>query len=97
MRDAYRIRRDEVLRLIKAIGCYEYSPRGAFYLLLDVSPLGTNSHLVARSLLEETKVATAPGITFGSMTKDYVRISLASELDDLLEGTTRICRFVYGQ
>lgn len=96
MRDAYRTRRDEVLRLLKDVGCYEYSPRGAFYLLLNVSPLGRDPHFVARSLLEELRVATAPGITFGSMTRDYVRISLASELEDLLEGTRRICRFVYG-
>lgn len=96
MRDAYRTRRDEVLRLIKDIGCYEYSPKGAFYLLLNVSPLGSDPCCVASRLLEETEVATAPGATFGSVTRDYVRISLASELGELLEGTRRICEFAYG-
>jgi aspartate aminotransferase len=43
-------------------------------------------------LLEEEKVATVPGISFGA--DDCVRLSYALSEDDIEEGLKRIARFV---
>jgi aspartate/methionine/tyrosine aminotransferase len=94
MREAYRHRRDEAIKVLKKYDCYQYTPKGAFYLLLDVSSLGHDSYIVAQELLKEIGVATAPGATFGEVCRTYIRISLATEIDQLVEGVTRICKYM---
>ncbi len=49
---------------------------------------------LARSLIEREHVAVAPGSAFGELGEGYVRLSLASSREDLLEGTSRLVRFV---
>jgi aspartate/methionine/tyrosine aminotransferase len=41
-------------------------------------------------LLREQHVAVAPGTTFGAQGEGWIRISLATETDDLLEGLERL-------
>jgi aspartate/methionine/tyrosine aminotransferase len=48
----------------------------------------------ARSLIEREHVAVAPGSAFGGLGEGYVRLSLASSREALLEGTARLVRFV---
>jgi len=55
---------------------------------------GMDSHSFAFKLLEETKVAVAPGMAFGEVARDFVRISLASSEDDLREGIERMGDFI---
>ena len=94
MRESYRERRDAVLEVVKSHGLYRYSPRGAFYLMLDVTPSGLDGHAFALRLLEEGLVAVAPGGAFGEVARNQVRISLATERSQLLEGVDRACRLV---
>ena len=49
---------------------------------------------LARSLMEREHVAVAPGSAFGELGEGYVRLSLASSSEDLLDGTSRLVRFV---
>jgi aspartate/methionine/tyrosine aminotransferase len=53
-------------------------PRGAFYILADVSAAGTDTVALARSLVADHGVAVAPGATFGPRGATAVRLSLAS-------------------
>ena len=64
MRDAYRERRDAAIALLEHAGVGFVRPRGAFYLMVDVSPAG-GSFPFARRLLEEHRVAVVPGSAFG--------------------------------
>jgi aspartate/methionine/tyrosine aminotransferase len=94
MRDSYRERRDAVVELLKEEGYYVYTPRGAFYIMVDVSEAGVDSRQFALNLLEQCRVAIAPGTAFGKLGDHFVRISLATEKGLLLEGLRRLCEFV---
>ncbi len=97
MRDAYRQRRDIALDILRRYGLYEYTPSGAFYLMVNVSRLGSDSGEIAKRLLSQTKVATAPGTAFGKSMVQYVRISLAASEADIRTGMERLCQAITGQ
>lgn len=76
-------------------------PKGAFYLFVDVSKLfGStvngfeikSSEDVAKILFEKYNVAVVPSTAFGY--DNYIRISYATSMRDIVEGTNRIERFV---
>jgi aspartate aminotransferase len=67
------------------------TPEGAFYLWVDVRDrTGGDVDGWALSLLREHSVAVAPGTTFGPLGEGWVRLSLATATEDLLEGIRRI-------
>jgi aspartate/methionine/tyrosine aminotransferase len=94
MSEAYRARRDEVLGVLDSGGLPSSRPSGAFYVWADVSEAGVPSMDLARSLIERAHVAVAPGSAFGELGEGYVRLSLASSREDLLEGTSRLVQHV---
>jgi aspartate aminotransferase len=76
-------------------------PKGAFYLFIDISKLLNkeacgvvirNSKDVADILLDEYKVAVVPSDAFGF--ENYIRISYATSMRDIVEGSNRIEKFV---
>jgi aspartate aminotransferase len=95
MREAYRARRDELLEILDRGGLPSSRPSGAFYVWTDVSAANVPSMDFARSLIEREHVAVAPGSAFGELGEGYVRLSLASSREDLLEGASRLARFVH--
>jgi aspartate/methionine/tyrosine aminotransferase len=92
MREQYRARRDAAVLLLREQGMLVTEPRGTFYALADVSPLGADSYEVARRLLLDERVAVAPGETFGPGGADLARLSFAAPLDVVTEGVARIGR-----
>jgi aspartate aminotransferase len=95
MRDAYRARRDELLDILDRGGLPSSQPSGAFYVWADVSEASLPSMDFARSLIEREHVAVAPGSAFGELGEGYVRLSLASSRENLLDGASRLVRFVH--
>jgi len=93
MRLAYQRRRDLVQEILEPFGLLPTVPQGAFYALVDLRQAGIPSRDLSRMLLEEERVAAAPGSTFGDVAEGMVRISLATADDDLAEGCRRIVRF----
>lgn len=96
MRNAYRHRRDLTVSLLKDYGRYIYTPRGAFYTLIDVRGKRGESRRgrqFALDLLKERNVAVAPGSGFGSVAQEYVRISLAGSDEEIERGVREICEF----
>jgi aspartate aminotransferase len=96
MRDAYRERRDAAVALLSAAGVGVLRPAGAFYLWVDISRSGRDSRDFAFSLIAERGVACAPGTAFGAAGEGFVRLSMASELDVLLEGARRLVAHMGG-
>jgi len=90
MRDAYRDRRDAAVALLREGGVGVLEPSGAFYLWVDITRSGRDSRDFAMSLITERGVACAPGTAFGAAGEGFVRLSMASERDVLLEGTRRL-------
>jgi aspartate aminotransferase len=94
MSEAYRARRDELLGVLDRGGLPSSRPAGAFYVWTDVSEASVPSMEFARSLIEREHVAVAPGSAFGELGEGYVRLSLASSREDLLDGTSRLAELV---
>src|SRR4051794_11842180 len=90
MRDAYRERRDAAVALLGEAGVPVLRPAGAFYLWVDITRSGRDSRDLAFSLIGERGVAVAPGTAFGAAGEGFVRLSMAAELDVLLEGARRL-------
>jgi aspartate aminotransferase len=91
MRDAYERRRDFVVERVAEmpiVSCPK--PEGAFYAFLDVSDFSGDSFEVAKRLLSEYGVVTAPGDGFGEAGEGYLRLSFANSLDRIDEGLDRI-------
>jgi aspartate aminotransferase len=93
MRETYRERRDAVLALLAEHGTGSVRPAGAFYAWIDVRGRAPSAHRFAVELLRQLEVAVAPGTAFGPAGEGWVRISLATETDLLLEGARRLARF----
>jgi aspartate aminotransferase len=96
MREAYRLRRNLAINVLKGFGRYAYTPHGAFYLLINVSDKTGQSRSgrkFALDLLHKRNVAVAPGSGFGSIAGDYVRISLGASEKDIERGVREICEF----
>lgn len=86
MREAYRRRRDAALRVLDAAGASYVKPRGAFYLMLDVSGAPGTSTDFALSLLRSRHVAVVPGEAFGAGGSGMVRVSLAAAEEQIERG-----------
>lgn len=100
MRDAYQRRRDIAVRLLQEYGRYIYTPHGAFYALIDVRDrrgATRRGRQFALDLLKERNVAVAPGSGFGSVSEQYVRISLAAPEEEIERGVREICLFAEGR
>jgi aspartate aminotransferase len=98
MLDEYRKRRDQLhawLTVDPRLRCRK--PAGAFYMFVDVSDVlsadGFRTSLdFADALLQESRVAVTPGEAFDA--PGTIRLSYATSMDILREGSTRLLEFV---
>ena len=98
MLDEYRKRRDQLHAWLTAdpqLRCRK--PAGAFYMFVDISDVlsadGFRTSLDwADALLEEQRVAVTPGEAFDA--PGTIRISYATSMELLKEGSTRVLAFV---
>ena len=94
----FKRRRDVIVARLNALpGIHCLKPQGAFYVFPNVSKLlgrTVNDRRLASPcdfadyLLEEAKVAVVPGEDFGS--KEHIRFSYATALEDIEKGCKRI-------
>ena len=89
----FRARRDAALAELRAAeGMRWIDPQGAFYLFLNVADAHPSVEdpgaLFAREVLERHDVAIVPGGAF--RTPDWVRLSYASPMDQVVEGVRRV-------
>lgn len=91
----YRRRRDYAVAAINGMeGIHCLSPKGAFYIFINVKKLGKSSAVIADYLLENEKIALVPGDVFGKNGEGYLRMSFANSYDNIVEGCTRLQRGV---
>lgn len=102
MRKEFEKRRNymvEKINSIPNISCNK--PDGAFYVMINISKLIgktikgveiNNSVELCTALLEVEKVAAIPGAGFGA--DNYIRLSYATSLENIIEGLNRIERFL---
>lgn len=89
----------EKINQISGLSCIK--PKGAFYLLMNISKtfgkyhegeLIDNSTSFSEILLDKFEVAVVPGIAFGADT--HVRLSYATSMENIKKGLERIEKFI---
>ncbi len=94
MKREYKRRREFIVDKINSLGLDCHRPEGAFYVLPSVKKTGLGALDFAQRLLKEEKVAVVPGTAFGSNLNDYVRMSYATNFDNLKEAMNRMDNFL---
>jgi aspartate/methionine/tyrosine aminotransferase len=91
-REAFRRRRDQLCAGLRRLGfTVPVLPGGAFYLYVDISHSGLNSHDFCWRLIDEYQVATTPGLDFGDHMADrYVRFAYTTDEASIALGVDRI-------
>jgi aspartate/methionine/tyrosine aminotransferase len=92
----YDRRRELMIRGLRELGFgVAVEPTGAFYVLADARGMGcTDSYSLAFDILEKAKVATAPGIDFGSNAEGFLRFSYANSIENIEEAFERLGRYL---
>ncbi|WP_339104294.1 pyridoxal phosphate-dependent aminotransferase [Haloterrigena salinisoli] len=91
MAAAFRSRRDYVVDRLESIPRVSVAePEGAFYAFVDVSELEGSSVDIAKRLLYDGGVVTAPGRAFGAGGEGHLRLSFANDRDRLELGLDRL-------
>lgn len=94
MREAYRRRRNLLVKRLNEMGLPTNLPHGTFYVFPDITSTGLSSEEFCEKLLNEEQVACVPGTAFGESGEGHIRISYAYSLDHLIEACKRMERFV---
>ena len=91
-RAAFEGRRDALREGLTELGLrVPVVPGGAFYLYVDVSPIGIDSAEFCWRLMDDYHVAVTPGIDFGDHLADqYVRFAYTTDEDSIALGLERI-------
>lgn len=89
MNAIYMRRRDAIVEALQAIGLECNTPQATIYVWAKV-PNGFTSAEFAEKLLEQAHVIVTPGSGYGPDGEGYIRISLTTPDDRLLEAVDRI-------
>lgn len=94
----YKKRRNLIVKLINEIsGMKCHSPKGAFYLMVNVRKLtnriGVTTEELCERIMKEANVLVLPGSVFGHFGNDFIRFSYVSTEEDIIEGLARIKKF----
>ena len=92
MREEFDMRRQYMLNRLKGLDRVTVvEPKGAFYILANVSAIGLSSTNFADRLLSKHHVAVVPGIAFGD--DRTIRFSYATSMDIIKKGLDRFEEF----
>ncbi|MEK7190191.1 MAG: pyridoxal phosphate-dependent aminotransferase [Patescibacteria group bacterium] len=95
----YKKRRDLIVKLVNKIdGMKCHSPKGAFYLMVNMrellEKLEISTYELCDRIMKEANVLILPGPVFGKFAEDFVRFSYVSTEKNIIEGMARIKKFV---
>ena len=96
LRNRYQDNRDYLVENLTKLGLNPIKPKGAYYLLADISDYSDNDKEFADFLVKDQGVATVPGSSFyqkdkiSTDTHRYVRFSFSHKLETLKEAINRI-------
>ncbi|WP_346666599.1 pyridoxal phosphate-dependent aminotransferase [uncultured Mailhella sp.] len=80
----YENRRNYMVEALNTLpGCSCRMPDGAFYIFMNIVNTGMTADEFCRLMIDEAGVSLTPGHVFGSMGKDFVRVSYANSMENL--------------
>ena len=87
----FRKRKDLIVKKTNQIpGMHSQMPEGAFYTMPNITGTKLSSKEMETLLLEELKVATVAGTSFGKYGEGYIRFSYANSQENIIEALNRI-------
>lgn len=94
--EGYRVRRDHLIPALAAAGFKCFRPRGAYYVMTDISAFGFADDLAfAKHLVQEIGVAPVPGSSFYRDPRDgaqQVRFAFCKKLETLDAAARKLAR-----
>ncbi|MFL6306177.1 MAG: pyridoxal phosphate-dependent aminotransferase [Candidatus Sulfotelmatobacter sp.] len=94
--EGYRVRRDHLMPALTAAGFKCFRPRGAYYVMTDISAFGYPDDVsFARYLVQEIGVATVPGSSFYRDPRDgahQIRFAFCKKTETLDEASRRLTK-----
>lgn len=69
-------------------------PDATFYMMVNIKATGMKSIEFAYALLKHAHVAVVPGVTYGEICDDYIRIAFTLDEELIYEGVRRIIKYV---
>jgi aminotransferase len=98
--EGYRIRRDHLMPALASAGFKCYRPRGAYYVMTEISGFGFKDDVsFAKYLVEEIGVACVPGSSFYNDPREgakQVRFAFSKKLETLDEAARRLSKLQGG-
>lgn len=96
LRDLYARKRDLFLGCLRRTGLSFTEPQGAYYVMIDISPLGfANDTAAAEWMVREIGVAGVPGSSFFRESEQrYIRFHFAKREETLLAAGEKLERLV---
>jgi len=99
MLEEYKARRNLMVGMVNEIpGMKCHSPKGAFYLMVNVREILDKQKITSAELcdriMKEAHVLILPGTVFGLFGDDFVRFSYVSTREMIVEGLERIRKFI---
>jgi aspartate/methionine/tyrosine aminotransferase len=92
--EGYRVRRDRLMPTLTSAGFKCFRPRGAYYVMTDISAFGYDDDVsFAKYLMQEIGVATVPGSSFYRDPRDgarQVRFAFCKKPETLDEAARRL-------
>lgn len=92
----YQEKRDVMLRILAEAGFRAFLPRGAYYVMTDISAFGaTDDVAFAHGLVANCGVATVPGSSFyheAALGRSYVRFAFPKRPETLAQVAGRLAR-----
>jgi aspartate/methionine/tyrosine aminotransferase len=90
MVEEYKSRRNILIKGLNELeGVSCIVPKGAFYAFANIKALDMSSEDAAKAIIKEVQVVTTPGSAFGSAGEGYLRLSFASNTEDIIEALSR--------
>src|SRR3954451_11134908 len=98
--EGYRVRRDHLMPALSAAGFKCFRPRGAYYVMTDVSAFGFKDDVsFAKYLVQDIGVATVPGSSFYHDPRDgahQIRFAFCKKPETLDEASRRLIKLHAG-
>ena len=72
----------------------ETEPTGAFYALVNMKEISSDSYRLSMDILDHTGVGVTPGIDFGPGAATYLRFSYANSEENIIKGVTKVADYI---
>ncbi|HHO75278.1 MAG TPA: pyridoxal phosphate-dependent aminotransferase [Deltaproteobacteria bacterium] len=72
----------------------EAEPTGAFYVLVNMKDISSDSYCLAMDILDHTGVGVTPGIDFGPGAATYLRFSYANAEENIRKGVKKVADYI---